>query len=64
MLVRASQVVLVVKKIHLPMQERLESRGPFMGQEDPLEKDMDNPLQYSYLENSMDRGNPRVDYSP
>ena len=46
------------------MQERLESQIPFMGQEDPLEKDMANPLQYSYLENSMDRGTPWVNYSP
>ena len=29
------------------MQERLESWVPFMGEEDPLEKDMANPLQYS-----------------
>ena len=27
-----------------------------LGQEDPLEKGMANPLQYSCLENSMDRG--------
>ena len=27
----------------------------FLGQEDPLEKGMANPLQYSGLENSMDR---------
>ena len=27
-----------------------------MGEEDPLEKEMDNPLQYSYLENPVDRG--------
>ena len=28
-----------------------------LGQEDPLEKEMtDNPLQYSCLENPMDRG--------
>ena len=46
------------------MQERLESRVPFVGQEDPLEKHMANPLQYSCLENSMDRGTPWVDYSP
>ena len=46
------------------MQERLESRVPFVGQEDPLEKHMANPLQYSCLEKSMDRGTPWVDYSP
>ena len=27
-----------------------------LGQEDPLVKEMANPLQYSCLENSMDRG--------
>ena len=27
-----------------------------LGQEDPLEKEMANPLQYSSLENPMDRG--------
>ena len=27
-----------------------------LGWEDPLEKGMANPLQYSFLENSMDRG--------
>ena len=28
----------------------------FLGWEDPLEKDMTNPLRYSCLENPMDRG--------
>ena len=28
----------------------------FLGWEDPLEKEMATPLQYSCLENSMDRG--------
>ena len=28
----------------------------FLGWEDPLEKEMANPLQYSCLENSMDGG--------
>ena len=27
-----------------------------LGREDPLEKEMANPLQYSCLENPMDRG--------
>ena len=27
-----------------------------LGREDPLEKEMANPLQYCCLENSMDRG--------
>ena len=28
----------------------------FLGQEDPLEKENGNPLQYSWLENPPDRG--------
>ena len=28
----------------------------FLSREDPLEKEMANPLQYSCLENPMDRG--------
>ena len=32
-----------------------ETQVPSLGQEDPLEKDV-NPLQYTCLENSMDRG--------
>ena len=32
-----------------------ETRVQFLGQEDSLEKEMDS-LQYSFLENSMDRG--------
>ena len=28
----------------------------FLGREDPLEEEISNPLQYAYLENSMDRG--------
>ena len=31
-----------------------------MGQEDPLEKERDNPLQYCCLENPMDRGTWRA----
>ena len=31
-------------------------RVPSLGQEDPLEEGMDDPLQYSCLENLMDRG--------
>ena len=30
--------------------------GSILGQEDPLEKEKDNPLQYSCLENPVDRG--------
>ena len=33
-----------------------ETRVPSLGQEDPLEKEMANPLQYSCLENSTDGG--------
>ena len=37
-----------------PMQEIQETWVQSLGQEDPLGND--NPLQYSYLENSVDRG--------
>ena len=40
-------------RIHLPM---LEMWVRSLGCEDPLEKDMVSPLQYSCLENPMDRG--------
>ena len=33
-----------------------ETQLQFLGWEDPLEKGLANPLQYSCLENSMDRG--------
>ena len=33
-----------------------ESQVQSLGQEGPLEKGMTNPLQYSCLENSMNRG--------
>ena len=36
----------------------------FLGWEDPLEKEMATPLQYSCLENSMDRGAWLATYSP
>ena len=32
----------------------------YLGGEDPLKKEMGNPLQYSCLENPMDRGAWRV----
>ena len=32
----------------------------FLGQEDPLEKETANPLKYSCLQNSMDRGAQRA----
>ena len=38
---------------HLPAMG--ETRVQFLGWEDPLEKEMAIPLQYSCLENSMDR---------
>ena len=33
-----------------------ETQVQFLGWEDPLEKEMATPLQYSCLENSMNRG--------
>ena len=33
-----------------------ETQVRSLGREDPLEKEMATPLQYSCLENSMDRG--------
>ena len=38
------------------MQETKERQVQSLGQEDPLEKEMENPLQYSCLGNPMDRG--------
>ena len=40
------------KKTHLPRQEMWVQS---LGQEDPLEKQNGNPLQYSCLENPMDK---------
>ena len=51
----ASQVVLVVKNLP-PVQETQETWVQSLGQEDPLKKENGNPLQYSCLENPMDRG--------
>ena len=48
----ASLVAQTVK--NLPAMQ--ETQVWFLSQEDPLEKGIDNPLQYSCLENSMDRG--------
>ena len=45
----------MVKNLHA-MQEMQEMWVPPLGQEDPLEKEHGNPLQYSCLENPMDRG--------
>ena len=38
------------------MQETQEIRVRSLGWEDPLEEETGNPLQYSCLENPMDRG--------
>ena len=38
------------------MQETQETQVRSLGEEDPLEKGMAYPLQYSCLENSMDGG--------
>ena len=51
-LIRASLVAQMVK--NLPAMQ--ETQVQFLGWEDPLEKVNDNPLQYSCLENPMDRG--------
>ena len=47
-----SLVAQTVKNLPAIQETRVQS----LGQEDPLEKGMATPLQYSYLENSMDRG--------
>ena len=41
-------------RTRLPLKEMQETQIWFLGQEDPLEKDV-NSLQYSCLENPMDR---------
>ena len=52
---RASPVGSVVK--YLPaVPETQEIWVQSLGQEDPLEGEHGNPLQYSCLENAMDRG--------
>ena len=50
------------KRTHLAVQEMQETWVRSLGQEDPLEKEI-NPLQCFCLENSMDRGS-WADYSP
>ena len=42
------------------MQGILETPVRSLGQEDPLKKEVANPLQYSHLENPMDRGAWRI----
>ena len=49
---QASLVAQMVK--HLPAMQ--ETQVPSLGQEDPLEEGNGNPLQYSCLEDPMDRG--------
>ena len=51
----AFQVALVVKNPPANAGD-LRDAGLIPGQEDPLEEGMANPLQYSCLENPMDRG--------
>ena len=51
----ASQVALVVKN-HLPMQE-IRDMGSIPGSGRSPERGNGKPLQYSYLENPLDRGN-------
>ena len=52
----ASQVVLVIKNSADNVGDK-EMRAPSLGWGDPLENSgNDNPLQYSCLENPMDRG--------
>ena len=46
---------LVVKNL-LAMQEMQETQVESLGQEDPLEEENGNPLQYSFLGNSVYRG--------
>ena len=48
----ASLIAQLVKNLPAMQEIRVQS----LGWEDPLEKEMANPLQYSCLENPMDRG--------
>ena len=43
------------KRICLPMQETQEIQVRSLDWKDPLEESMANPLQYSGLDNAMDR---------
>ena len=54
-LFRASPVAQQVKNLPA-MQESQERQLQFLGGEDPREEENGNPLQYSCLENSMNRG--------
>ena len=44
------------KESAMPVQETQEIQVPALGLENPLEKGMAYPLQYSRLENPMDKG--------
>ena len=48
----ASMVAQIVKRLSAVRETQVQS----LGQEDPLREGNSNPLQYSCLENSMDRG--------
>ena len=52
MIIMASLVAQLVK--NPPAMQETQAR--FLGGKDPLEKGNGNPLQYSCLENPMDRG--------
>ena len=43
-------------KNHPAVQETQETQVQSLGQEDPLEEENGNPLQYACLKNPMDRG--------
>ena len=51
-LYRTSLIARLVKNLPTMQETWVQS----LGQEDPLEKDMATPLQYSCLENPVDRG--------
>ena len=42
----------MIKRLPTMQETQVQS----LGQEDPLEKEMANPLQYSWLENPIDGG--------
>ena len=48
----ASLVTWTVKRLPAMRETQVQS----LGREDPLEKEMGNPLRYSCLENPMDQG--------
>ena len=42
------------------LPEMQETQVQSLGQEEPLEKEMANPLQYSWLGNPTDRGTKKI----